>query len=113
MKASAPKRPWIGFHSRPVRKPKPNSRIEGTEAEAVATIIAPTISSSTSALVKTRTRKTASPRLPVGASTRHQCDTRKSAPYSEAGPGVAVDIKKSGVWSLESGVGTENYFLTP
>src|SRR6266850_6578060 len=75
MNASAANWPLTGFHSRPVRKPKPNWRIESVECDASARIIEPTITSSNSAAPNIKARKTASPVFPVGESRRRQCPT--------------------------------------
>src|SRR6266849_2197663 len=63
----------MGSHPRPVMKLKPNRRIDGIECAASATIIAPTIRTISSATLKIKARKIASPVLPVGESLRRQC----------------------------------------
>src|SRR5258708_25838289 len=78
MNASAANWPLTGFHSRPVRKPKLNWRIESAECDASARIIEPTIRSSSNAAPNIKARKTASPALPVGDSRRRKCPTNFS-----------------------------------
>src|ERR1700687_621601 len=78
MKASAPNWSLTGFHSRLVRKPKPNCRIESIECDASARIIATTINSTNSAAANIAARKIASPVLPVGERLRRQCWTNLS-----------------------------------
>src|SRR5437867_11253435 len=74
MKGKAPNSPFIGFHWRPVKKPKPNWRIDNIESDASATIIAITIETTNSPTANISKRKIASPVLPVGESTRRQSE---------------------------------------
>src|ERR1044071_5228254 len=87
MKGSAPNSPLIGSHVLSVRKRRPKARIESIELDAISKIIAASIRSMNSATKKSRARKTASPRLPVGESARRQFHWRTIAPYGAAGVG--------------------------
>jgi hypothetical protein len=80
MNGSAPNRPATGFHSLPVRNPKPKVLIDRRAFEAIEAIIAATSSNTVSAQQKSRARNAASPLLPVGESVRRQFHARKRAP---------------------------------
>jgi hypothetical protein len=61
------------------------------EFDAIATIIAVTMTSNSIALKNKMPRNTASPLLPVGDNARRQFHTRALAPYAVAGLG-SLDI---------------------
>ena len=67
MKGSAPKTLSAGFHSLPVRNPKPNLSNVGTEFHTIIKIIAAIITTIIAAVTSNTVRKTLSPIVPVCA----------------------------------------------